>query len=122
MPIIVGKVYANWCGHCTHLKPIWRKLKTVSQNPNTQFVDFEESENEKRRQFEHNTGVSLEVNAYPTIFKIVNRKVHYYKRRPTMDDMLKWISQSEPTRSKRNSTIKRPRRKRKNTLKRVKKV
>ena len=25
--ILIGKVYANWCGHCQHLKPEWLKMK-----------------------------------------------------------------------------------------------
>jgi thioredoxin-like negative regulator of GroEL len=93
MVLIVGKVYANWCGHCQTLKPVWEKLCSSVKNDNTQFVSFEESEHDKRTQFEHSNGVKLSVNGYPTIFKISNRNVDYYSGQRSLEDMLKWVSQ-----------------------------
>ena len=27
--IIIGKIYADWCGHCNMLKPEWEKMKNM---------------------------------------------------------------------------------------------
>jgi thiol-disulfide isomerase/thioredoxin len=76
-PIIVGKVYADWCGYCTELIPEWRKLKSLLPN-NVTFVQIEDSQKLKREKFEKKHG-PLVVNGFPTIFKIhPGQKIEYY--------------------------------------------
>ena len=91
-PIIVGKVYANWCGHCQNLKPEWKALKKSLSNSRVQFIEIEESESAKRAHFEKKNKIQLNVNGYPTIFKIqYGKPVQYYIGERTSDAMLKWI-------------------------------
>lgn len=92
MTIIVGKVYANWCGHCQSLKPEWKRLKNIINSKNVQFIEIEESEKNKRQNFENKTKLALNVNGYPTIFKIdANKHIEYYSGVRSAKDMKKWI-------------------------------
>ena len=77
MPVlIIGKVFANWCGYCQQLKPEWNKLKKMSK---AQIVEFEANQTQEKSDFENMHGIQLEVAGYPTIFKITpDKKVHYY--------------------------------------------
>ena len=107
--IIVGKVYADWCGHCKSLKPEWKKLKTMTPKDRVQFIEIEESEAAKRLQFEKKTKRSLTVNGYPTIFKIhTNKPVEYYTGPRTAQDIRQWILSSSSNKKTRRNTFKRP--------------
>jgi len=75
-PVILGKVYANWCGYCKQLKPEWAKLKKML--PKTQFVEIEEKQTNKRARLEKKHNLQLNVSGYPTIFKIQNNQIYYY--------------------------------------------
>lgn len=95
MAIIVGKVYANWCGHCQILKPEWKALKKLIPKGRVQFKEFEESEIGKRSDFEKKMNIKLDVNGYPTIFKIhSNKQVEYYLGPRTAYDMRRWVLSS----------------------------
>ena len=99
MPIILGKVHATWCGYCQQLAPEWSKLKKILKN--VEFVDIEEKETNKKQQFESKNAKSLnlinnkpqlEVNGYPTIFKIhPNRKIEYYTGARTAHAIKQWV-------------------------------
>jgi thiol-disulfide isomerase/thioredoxin len=88
---IIGKIYANWCGHCQALKPEWNKMKTlIKKDANIEIVEIEENEHEKlnklKQRFPH-----LQINGYPTIFKIyANKKIEYYTGNRLVFDMTKW--------------------------------
>jgi thiol-disulfide isomerase/thioredoxin len=111
MPIILGKVYATWCGYCQQLAPEWSKLKKTLKN--IKFVDIEENQTNKKDQFESNHAKSLnlinnkpqlEVNGYPTIFKIhPNKKIEYYTGIRTAGEMKKWVLPKKNTKSKKRS-------------------
>ena len=118
MTIIVGKVYANWCGYCKQLAPEWSKLKKSLKR--VQFVEIEEKQINKKQHFESkyakylnsiNNKPQLEVNGYPTIFKIhPNRKIEYYNGPRIASAMKKWIFPKNKTkrhRTYRNKTYRR---------------
>ena len=111
MQLIVGKVYANWCGHCHHLKPEWKKLKNMISNKQVrvQFIEIEESESAKRATFEKKIKASLNVSGFPTIFKVqFGKPVEYYTGPRTADAMRTWILSSSTNRKTRRNTFKRP--------------
>jgi thiol-disulfide isomerase/thioredoxin len=109
MPVIVGKVYATWCGYCQQLAPEWSKLKKSMKN--VQFVEIEEKQTNKKVQFERkhakhlnlvNGKPQLEVNGYPTIFKIhPNRKIEYYNGPRTANAMKHLVLPKNNTKRKR---------------------
>lgn len=90
-PIIIGKVYADWCGHCQALKPKWEKLKEILPKGRVQTVEIEETETDKRAQFEKTHKKTINVSGYPTIFKIVNGKIEYYSGPREPEDMKRWV-------------------------------
>jgi len=126
--IIIGKLYAEWCGHCKDLKPEWteacEKLKLHMGEEVIKIVDIEQS-NEVAQINQINTTylkmspVKLSVQGgYPTIYKIQNGKVSYYNGDRTAGPMEKWVmgvsqqdggrrtkrSWSEPERQRRRAT------------------
>ena len=90
-PIIIGKVYADWCGHCQALKPKWEQLKQILPKGRVQTVEIEETETDKRAQFEKKHKKTINVSGYPTIFKIVNNKIEYYSGPREPEDMKRWV-------------------------------
>lgn len=93
--IVVGKVYANWCGHCKSLKPEWKKMKTrVYSKLGKNKVVFEEIEENqmatKLPRLKNNHGVDINVNGFPTVFKVENGKVDYYGGNRNADAMAEW--------------------------------
>ena len=90
-PIIIGKVYADWCGHCQALKPKWEQLKKILPKGRVQTVEIEEAETDKRAQFEKTHKKTINVSGYPTIFKIANGKIEYYSGPREPEDMKRWV-------------------------------
>lgn len=93
--VVVGKVYADWCGHCQSLKPEWAKMKkrvySKKGKKHVVFVEVEEKQiGNKLRKLEKDHGVKVEANGYPTLFKIDNGKVHYYNGNRQSDAMADW--------------------------------
>ena len=94
--IIIGKVYADWCGHCQALKPEWKKMKhhihTKKGKLRVVFVEIEEkSIDRKLKQLKDEYGVEVNANGYPTLFKIENGKVDYFNGNRRSEDMSNWF-------------------------------
>jgi thiol-disulfide isomerase/thioredoxin len=102
-PIIVGKVYADWCGHCQALKPKWEQLKRILPKGRVQTVEIEEAETDKRAQFEKTHKKTINVSGYPTIFKIVNGKIEYYTGPREPEDMKRWVLSTTPKKTFRQT-------------------
>ena len=95
--ILIGKVYANWCGHCQSLKPEWLKMKKDLKTKMRkmgyliEFVEIEEQEQDKLAEFKK-TFPNLQVNGYPTIFKHAGSgELEYYQGERTANEMGKWL-------------------------------
>lgn len=99
--IIIGLVYANWCGHCQALKPEWKKMKNKIKSSKIKnksyFVEIEDSNLEKDAKINkintHLKGEKLAINGYPTIFKIKGGKLEYYKGGRSSNEMELWASE-----------------------------
>lgn len=102
-PIIIGKVYADWCGHCQALKPKWEKLKQILPKGRVQTIEIEEAETDKRAEFEKKHKKTINVRGYPTIFKIVNGKIEYYSGLREPEDMKRWVLSTPHKKSFRKS-------------------
>jgi thiol-disulfide isomerase/thioredoxin len=99
MKIIIGKIYANWCGHCQSLKPEWNKMKKQIKKSNVQIIEIEENQIHKLNKFKKRFP-ELQVNGYPTIFKIYpNRHIEYYTGNRIVSDMTKWVVEKNRLRS-----------------------
>lgn len=95
--ILIGKVYANWCGHCQSLKPEWLNMKKDLKSKMKkmgyliEFVEIEEQERDKLKSFKTRFP-NLQINGYPTIFKDGGSgKLEYYQGSRTSNEMGKWL-------------------------------
>lgn len=88
---IIGKVYANWCGHCQQLKPEWDAMKSLIKNKDIEIVEFEENQKDELDEFKKGFP-HLQINGYPTVFKILpNKQIEYYEGNRVSHDMKKWV-------------------------------
>ena len=101
--LIVGKIYATWCGHCQALEKPWEEVKKTLHraNPSVRIYDIEEQDMVKKlaevNRPEHGITPGNEVKlqgGFPTIFKIIpaEQRVEYYQGERNAHDMAKWAS------------------------------
>tara|TARA_B110000008_G_scaffold245441_1_gene255713 strand:- start:675 stop:1091 length:417 start_codon:yes stop_codon:yes gene_type:complete len=111
--VIIGKIYADWCGHCKSLKPEWQQMKDmIKMNTGRSLtnVEFEihemgeTAENDMRNislqqqindfNYKHfpNGDKKVEANGYPTLFKICRKKIDYYNGPRIAKDLYKWYT------------------------------
>ena len=93
--ITVGLIYANWCTHCQHLKPEWKKMKKGMNGMKCHYLEIEDADPHKDRKIAHvNTrlkGEKLVANGYPTIFRIKGGNLEYYQGERTAQAMQQWF-------------------------------
>jgi thiol-disulfide isomerase/thioredoxin len=83
-PIIVGKIYADWCMYCQQMRPAWKKTKQqFINNHNIKFISIESKVEDKEIQkindtYLKNSTKKLFRDKYPTIFTIHNGNLQYY--------------------------------------------
>jgi thiol-disulfide isomerase/thioredoxin len=102
---IVCKIYANWCGHCQTLKPVWAELKNLMHaDKNVTMIEIEESEmKDKIGKLRNICKKNIDVNGFPTIVKICGKKVEYYQGERSVDALRAWIM---PTKGSHTPTTK----------------
>jgi len=106
---VIGKIYADWCGHCIALAPKWKTLMKILRTkiPKRQLIisDIEADNLEGglstlNQQFLLDSHDKVAVQGgYPTIFKIVNNKIHYYEGHRDVAPMLKWALEGRKNKS-----------------------
>jgi len=96
--VVIGLIYANWCPHCQSLKAEngpWEQMKMDLNEPQYEYVEIEDSQPDKMQRIEEiNRRLNdhtLEVNGYPTIFRIRGGNIDYYNGDRTADEMKKWF-------------------------------
>jgi hypothetical protein len=108
--LIIGKIYAEWCGHCTALVPEWKKMKNMVYHKRFQDTNviFKEMGDTKKNKAKGITVDSLIAKfnkdnragqdpvkidgGYPTIFKIYNGKLEYFKGTRDAASIFAWAS------------------------------
>ena len=112
--IIVGQIFADWCGHCKMLKPEWNKMKTMLKNNvgrtlhNVEFtfVELGDTEENKQKNISIDDLLSnfnrkifptqnkqVTSDGFPTIFKICRKRIEYYNGPRLAEDMYNWFIQ-----------------------------
>jgi thiol-disulfide isomerase/thioredoxin len=110
MSTVVCKIYAEWCGHCQDLAPIWEKVKQkMRSDVRVKFIEIEQ--NKGRIGKEHNGTKTLdqevdELNSelgtvgenvikaegFPTIAKTCNGKTDRYEGERSVKAIVAWIN------------------------------
>lgn len=99
--VVVGKIYANWCGHCQNMTKDWEDLKNYLANQGNMFevVEIEQEQEttllpqvNKKYLKKSPAKVSLQ-GGYPTLFKIKGGNVSYFQGNRTFDEMRDWYLQ-----------------------------
>ena len=94
--ITVVFAYANWCPHCTSMKPEWQHVKDeLSKRVN--MIEIEDSDFDKDAKImniENNkmNGTPIEIMGYPTLLKIENGSPDYYTGDRVASSMSNWIN------------------------------
>jgi hypothetical protein len=97
-PVVIGKIYAEWCGHCRNLKEPWKNMKMdlAKKGGYFKFHEIEQKEeNEKvsniNETYLQNSPTKLSLQGgYPTIFKIKNGVLSYFDGERTSKNMADW--------------------------------
>jgi thiol-disulfide isomerase/thioredoxin len=121
----IGLVHAKWCGHCTALKPEWDKMKLeVKGNPEIREIEHgdENRDSEINKINEQITGdKKVEIQGYPTIFKIDKGELQEYQGERNAKELIKWandgLQKGGKTKTKRRKRNQRKSRKNKKSTK-----
>jgi thiol-disulfide isomerase/thioredoxin len=100
--LLIGKIYADWCGHCRMLNPEWNKLKYNIQKNGShgyeiRYIEIEQSAEQAKvdkvnKIYLQNSATKLALQGgYPTIFKIVDGNIEYYGGPRKAEAMQKWF-------------------------------
>lgn len=108
----VGKIYADWCGHCQSLQPEWDRMKNDMKlamgrslkNVHIEFVEIGDTPKNKAKGLtvegmmskyngKHmaNSAEKLKSDGYPTLFKVLNGKLTYYPGTRDASSMYTWF-------------------------------
>ena len=87
--VVLVKVYADWCGHCKSLVPIWDDVaEFFKDNHRVVIANFNAPENED---YARNT---LHIKSFPTLFVYKNGKKTDYSGERTKEAFTKFIALS----------------------------
>jgi len=68
--------YANWCGHCTKLKPTWIKTAKLAEEKDLTMIQInvggEEGDSEETKQKNAEISKKYNIDGYPTIILFKN--------------------------------------------------
>lgn len=99
--VVVGKIYANWCGHCQNMAKDWEDLKNYLANQGNTFeiVEIEQTQESNliptiNKKFLKKSPVKVSLQGgYPTLFKIKGGNVSYFQGNRTFEEMRQWYLQ-----------------------------
>ena len=111
----IGRIHADWCGHCVSLKKEWETMKHNIQhafgrsikNVDLEYYDFEDSEARKQKghfienelkdynmKFLPNSEEKVALQGgFPTLFKLLDGKLEYFEGNRQANDMMSWYLQ-----------------------------
>ena len=116
---IVGRIYAEWCGHCINMKSAWNKLRDNNEEKGgkeekVKFIEIEDVNLElelpelNKKYFHGKEGVKS--SGFPTIFIFHAEEPHktlkYYSGERDVKSMSHWIEENIRSTNSTNSNNK----------------
>lgn len=98
--IVVGYIHADWCGHCTALKPVWAQMQKIIPQHLVVYEDINSNYQDARiAKLNKTHGVNMSApQGYPYIFKISDGKIHEYSGERNAKKMADWFrGKGQPT-------------------------
>lgn len=113
MSTVVCKIYAEWCGHCRDLAPIWEKVKqqmrSEARNGKVKFIEIEQNKGRIGKEHSGTKTLDQEVDdlnselgtvgenvikaeGFPTIAKTCNGKTDRYEGERSVKAIVAWIN------------------------------
>ena len=101
--IIIGLVYANWCGHCQALKPEWDMFKKnlkMDKKLASKCGIFEVEDSDILKDIKIKKirkkvkGGEVRIDGFPTLFKIFGGNIEYYSGQRNSTSLLNWSKSS----------------------------
>lgn len=98
-PVIIGLIYANWCGHCQALKPEWNTFKKnlkMDKKLASKCGIFEVEDSDSMKDIKIKKlnkklrGGEVSVDGFPTLFKIFGGNIEYYSGERNSSSLLNW--------------------------------
>ena len=92
---VYGRFYADWCGYCRNMATEWAKIVNDKLFLKDAIL-FDVKDNETKYKLSEinkyaSKGGEVKVEGYPTIFKIVDGAVEYYKGEKTSEKLKEWF-------------------------------
>ena len=96
-------LYANWCGHCTAFKPVWKDISSETNALNF-FSQIESSNIDK---IKNKPKYIQNIIGFPTIREITKNEITEYKNKREKQLLKDWIKRKKGgTRKRRRRIIK----------------
>ena len=110
MATVVCKIYAEWCGHCQDLAPIWEKVKQkMRREARVKFIEIEQNKGRIGQEHSGTKTLDQEMNelnselgvvgenvikaeGFPTIAKTCNGKTDRYEGERSVNAIVAWIN------------------------------
>jgi thiol-disulfide isomerase/thioredoxin len=127
MSTVVCKIYAEWCGHCQDLAPIWEKVKrqmrNEARNGKVRFIEIEQNKGRIDKESNGTKTLDQEVDelnselgtvgenmikaeGFPTIAKTCNGKTDRYEGERSVKAIVAWINKGTIINKKYNKKAK----------------
>ncbi len=95
---VYGRIYANWCGHCTSMKPAWKELKNYMKEKWIS-VNIEDKQQDRRvpniNRILSPVPALEKASGFPYIFRIVDHKLETYDGPRDFESMKNWLNTHE---------------------------
>lgn len=93
--IAIVLIYADWCGHCNALRPIWNKFIKTLNKDKYNIIEINSDEQQTgidKIKNDYNVD-DIRVEGYPTIGHIYQNNFYSYNGERNLDKLKLWVSE-----------------------------
>lgn len=93
--IAIVLIYADWCGHCQALRPVWNEFINTLNKDKYNIIEINSDEQEQginKIKSEYKVD-DIRVEGYPTIGHIYQNNFYSYNGERNLDKLKSWVSE-----------------------------